>query len=183
MTRHVARRRSNMHQSTIRFAPRCWVAQLDFAHAVEDGLPEVAEYREGFGWRNFFVQHFPDHGQLHERAGSALARDEAIGEADQLKETLLPGANTYFHINPGIHFGGEKLRGHAVGFSAGLFCALRDPGHHSAVAAAANGETVFYEHATKCARVFVVRIALVRARAAEYGDDSLFRHVHSRGLM
>ncbi len=126
MTRHVARRRSNMHQSTIRFAPRCWVAQLDFAHAVEDGLPEVAEYREGFGWRNFFVQHFPDHGQLHERAGSALARDEAIGEADQLKETLLPGANTYFHINPGIHFGGEKLRGHAVG-SRGLMRARHFP--------------------------------------------------------
>src|SRR6266566_2575342 len=51
--------RRDLDHPVIRFAPRRGVAQLDFADALDDGLPEAAEHDEWARLHHAFVQHFP----------------------------------------------------------------------------------------------------------------------------
>src|ERR1051326_1625041 len=152
--------RGNVNQAARALAPGSVVAEFDFAHALDDGSPEISEDNERLAGHDGFVEHFPNHGQLNERAGTALAGDEAVTEADQLEEAILPGVYAHFDVDPSIGFGRKKFRGDAVSFATGIFRAPRDRGHNAAISAGANGKTSSGEGAAKRARLFVIRVAL-----------------------
>ena len=59
------------------FAPRGFVAGFDFAHALDDGLPEVSDDGEGPGRHDALVEHFPDDGEFDESPRAAGAGDVA----------------------------------------------------------------------------------------------------------
>src|ERR1700730_7474525 len=177
MMRHVARCSGDAHQAPLGLAPGRQESQFDLAHSLEDGLPEIAKHDERFRFHHRLVEHLPDHRQLDERARSTFAGDESIGEANQFEQALLPCRHTHFHINPGIRWGGEKVRRHAVGFPTRLFGAARNPGHHPAVTTATNRETVFRQSPSALAGLFIVWSAFLRARAAKYGDNGVFAHL------
>src|SRR5580692_1604877 len=119
------------------FTRWCLTPKFDFAHALDDGLPEIAEGSERFHGHNRFVEHLPDDRQLDECAGAALARNKSIGEANEFEEAILPGGDADLDIDPGIRLRGEDIGGHSIGFSTGFLRASRNAGHHSAVAAGA----------------------------------------------
>src|SRR5882724_1105916 len=147
------------------------MAEFDFADAVEDRGPEIAENGEGLARQHGFVEHFPNDGELYERAGAAFTSYEPVGQADQLEETLLPSFHADFDVDPSIGLGFEEIRGDAVGFAAGFFGAARDRFHHAGVSAAAHRETTPRQRATEGECVGVVRIAFFWARTAKHGDD------------
>src|ERR1700751_3286646 len=165
-----------MNQPAMRFTPWGIMRKLDFAHALDDVLPEITERGKGFCGDDGFVEHLPDDRQLDECTGAALARDKTVGEADQFKEAVLPGGDADFDIDPGIYLGGEKVGGHAVDLPTGFFRALRHASHYSAVAAAADGKPAFRQGVPESSRFFVVGLTLSRPRAAEHGDDSFLSH-------
>src|SRR5262249_13887895 len=102
----------------------------------------------------------------------AFARDEAVAEANKFEQALLPRVHANFDVDPRIRFGcGEKFGGDAVGFSAAFFRAARQRSHHAAIASAADSESCAGERAAELTRIFVVRLAFARTRAAEDGDD------------
>ena len=81
-----------MNQTATRFTPRRAMGELHFAHALDDGLPEIAERGKWFRGQDRFVEHLPDNSQLYQRAGAAFARNEAVGQANELEEAILPGS-------------------------------------------------------------------------------------------
>src|SRR5580700_780306 len=165
-----------MNQPAMRFTPWRIMGKLDFAHAFDDGLPEITERGKRFYGDDGFVEHLPDDRQLHECACAALARHKTVGEADQLKKAVLPAGDADFDIDPRVDFGREKLGGDAVDLSTGFFRALRNTGHHSAVAARAHCESALRQAVPESARFFVVGLPWSRPRAAKHGDDSFFDH-------
>src|SRR5215470_8125980 len=165
----------NVNQPAVALAPRRAVGELDFADAGDDGSPEVSEDCEGFAGHDRFVEHFPDDGELDKRTSPAFAGDEAMAEADQLKQTVLPGGNADFDVHPGISFAREKLCSNSVGLAATFFCSARHGGHHAAIGAAANGKTPCGQQTPQQTSFFIIRLAFLRTRAAEHGDD-FFTH-------
>src|SRR5271156_435475 len=113
-----------MNQPAMCFTPGRIMCKLDFAHALDDGLPEITQRSKGFCRDDGFVEHLPDDRQLDECTGAALARNKTIGEADQFKEAVLPSGDADFDIDPGIYVGGEKIRGHAIDLPTGFLRAL-----------------------------------------------------------
>ncbi len=99
-----------MNQPALRFTPWPNLGKLDFAHSFDDGLPEITERGKRFDGDDRFVQHLPDDRQLHECAGAALARHKSVGEADQLKEAVLPGGDADFDIDPRSSLWRRKTR-------------------------------------------------------------------------
>ena len=91
-----------VHQRIARLAPARRVAALDFAHAIQNRLPEIAEHDERALLHRFLVQHFPNDGEFHERARAALACDVAVAEAHEFKQALLPGRHARFFLHPAI---------------------------------------------------------------------------------
>src|SRR5262249_38767158 len=155
--------------------------ELDFADTIDDGSPEISQYREGFAGHHRFIEHFPNHREFDQSAGAAFAGHEAVGETDQLKQTILPGADADFDVHPGIGLGGKEIRGDAVGFAASLLGATRDSSHDTTVGAAAYREPGGGKRAAKRARFFVLRLAFERSRATEDGDDFFLGHVGALG--
>ena len=93
-----------MDQAAVRFAPRSVVREFDFANALDDRLPEISEDGERLRLEHRFVQHFPNDGEFDERAGSAFARHEAVGEANQFEQAVLPGVDADFDVDPFVRF-------------------------------------------------------------------------------
>src|SRR5438093_8453409 len=98
MTCHVSRRLRYIHQPPVRLAPRPWVSQFHFPHPIQNRLPEISEHRERFLRHHRLVQHFPYDGELHERAGPALASHKSVRAPDKLKEPLFPGLHAHFEV-------------------------------------------------------------------------------------
>src|ERR1700691_4218216 len=132
-----------MNQATITFTVRAMVCQLDFANAIDDRQPKIAEDSERFAGHHRFVLHLPDHRQLGESAGAALAGHKPVAKTDQLEKTVLPGGDADLDVDPRIRFGRETIGSDSVGLSGTFLCATRNAGHHPSAATAADGESVF----------------------------------------
>src|SRR5579863_2404289 len=111
-----------MYETPASLSPRRLMRELDFTDAVDDRLPEISEHCKGLWLDHGFIQHFPNDGEFDERAGAAFAGDEAVAEANQLEQAVLPGVDANFDVDPWVRFRcSEKIGGHAVGFSAAPF--------------------------------------------------------------
>jgi len=161
----------NVNEAVGGFAPFGGVADFDFADALDDGLPEIAESDEGLVAHHALVDHFPDDGEFNESAGAAGARDVSRAAANELKEALLPSGDAGFLIHPAIRARAEKFSGDGERPPARFFRAARNRFHHTPIAAAANNEPLRSERSAKILRQGVMRVAFARARAAEDGDD------------
>src|ERR1700730_6085279 len=62
-----------MHELILRLAPSGCVSTFDFAHSLQNWLPEVAQHDERPLLHRFLVQHFPDHGEFDQSARPAFA--------------------------------------------------------------------------------------------------------------
>jgi len=144
---------------------------FDFADAVEDGLPEVAEDDEGSCGHDALVEHLPDDGQLDERAGAAFAGDVGVAAADELEETVLPGFDADFFVHPGIGAAAEECSSDGEDFGAGLFSAARGSFHDAGVAAGADAEAAGGEFAAEREGFDVVGAAFAGTGGAEDGDS------------
>src|SRR5215470_3954504 len=98
-----------MNQVAVLFAPFGGVAALDFADALDDGLPKVAEDGEGLWRHRALIEHFPHNGELDESARATGADDEAIGAVDEGEEATLPGGNAGFFVDPLVGMHAEKV--------------------------------------------------------------------------
>src|ERR1700730_11211137 len=172
-----------MNQSAAGFTASAVVRQLDCAHSFDDGQPKITEGGKRFDGRHRLVLHLPNDRQLSEGTGATLPSHKSVGETDQFEETVLPGGDTDFDVDPRIRFRGETLGSHTVRFSTGFFCALRNAAHDPAVAAAANCESGFRQSATKGARFFIVGFVFPVARTAEHSNDSFPGHGSSLNVM
>ncbi len=150
--------------------------QFHFTHAIEDGLPEIANDGDGLGRNHGFVQHFPNDGEFDQCTGATLAGHKTVGEANQFKEALFPGFHTNFDVDEGIGVTRKEFRGYAVSLSVGFFGAARNRFHDSAVSAAADGEAMLGQQAAHLAGFAVVRVSFRRAGTTKDGDDALFVH-------
>src|SRR5260370_27749792 len=178
MTCHVARSRSPTRQPPVGSAPGGRVSHLYSPHAIQNRLPEVSETRKWFLRHPRLVQHLPHTRKLHERSRPALARHKSVPAPDQLKESLFPGLQAHFDVNPGIELRAfEKIRGYTGRFPAGFFRATGYRLHHAAVTAAANGESVLGQRAPQDARLFIVRVTLARPRTPHHSHDQFFPHL------
>src|SRR4029077_6182467 len=101
------------------------MGELHFAHALDDGPPEITKRGEWFRGQDRLVEHLPDNSQLYQRTGPPFARDETVGEANEFEEALPPGSDADFDVDPCICFRGEEIGGHAVGFSSRFLRASR----------------------------------------------------------
>jgi len=143
---------------------------FDFADAVEDGLPEVAEDDEWFCGHDALVEHFPDDGKLDQRAGAAFAGDVGVAAADEFKETVLPCLHTDFLAYPGIGATAEEGSGDSEDVAAGFAGTAGDRFHDAGVASGADAEAAGGEFAAKREGFGVVRVAFAGAGRAEDGD-------------
>src|SRR5438552_1127057 len=134
--RHCVRaRRSDVYDSSVRFAPRRGMSQLYFPHAIQHRHPEITEDRKRFPFHHRFVHHLPYDRQLHKRSRTAFASDKAIAQPNQFKQPLLPRLHPHFHVNPRVRLRLKKLRRYTVSFPAGFFHATRNRFHYAAVPA------------------------------------------------
>src|ERR1700676_1304877 len=95
-------RRRLMHERIVQFAPAGGVPALDFAHTLQNRLPEIAQHDEWAMLHRFLVQHFPDDGEFYQRPRASLARYVAVAESHQFKKPILPCCHRYFLTDPAI---------------------------------------------------------------------------------
>jgi hypothetical protein len=163
-----------MHQRIARLAPSGRVPALDFAHAVQDRLPEIAQHDERALFHRFLVEHFPDDGEFHERASAAFASDVAVAEAHEFKQALLPGGYASFFFHPTICARAKKTGRYGEDASAGFARAARHGFHHAAVASGADCKSCRRERAPEFQGFHIVRMPILGTRTSEHGDDFCF---------
>src|SRR2546425_4856249 len=168
--------RRDLDHPVVRFAPRRGMAQLDFADALNDRPPEVAEHDEWARLHHAFVKLFPPHGQLDERPGPALAGDVAVAASHQFEEPRLPRVHANFLVDPTVRARLEKFRGDGERAPAGVLGAARGRLHYTAVAAGAHDEALRRERVAQLTRLGIAGVALFRTAAAKHSDDLALEH-------
>src|SRR6202171_3479120 len=163
-----------MHERIVRLAPPGCVSAFNFAHTVENRLPEIAQHDEWTALHRFFVQHFPDHGKFDQRARPALARDVTVAQTHQLEQPLLPRRHGRFLLHPAIGARLEKTGRHGQHAPARFARAARHAFHHAAVTAGADSKPGRRERAAQLHSFSVVGVALFGARASKYRNGFHF---------
>src|SRR5579859_7337330 len=169
--------RSHVHEPPVGFSPWRFMREFDFAHTIQNRLPEVSQHNKRFRRHHRFIKHLPHNRQRHHRTRASLARHQSVGAPNQFEQPRFPRLHANFVVNPRIKFGfREKVRRYSVRRSSGFFRTARNPGHHSAISSAANRKAALRECSSELPRLLVVRVARLRPRASEHRNDFLFFH-------
>src|SRR5271169_6294799 len=160
-----------MHEGFAAFAPARGVAQLNFADALDDRLPEISKHDERPLAHRALVQHFPDDRELDESACAAGTGDVTAAAPDELEEAVLPRLYANFFVHPAVCARFEKPRRDGERFTTRLLRTARDGFHHTAISTTANRHSLSGEGGSQRVGLRVVRVAFTRTRAAKDGDD------------